>query len=129
LLGAVIGCKKLKAMDLKFDIEGARTTFNENIKEVYCPKCRFPVSYIQNKSAFEVHERYDDFMNNVEKIHQELIKELQDFFPDTPIKEYFEMKRMDFIEALNLLTKKEERTEVDEIKMNNNFWIKKVRGL
>ncbi len=110
----------------KQDFNFSTTNFDMNEKAVNCPQCRFPVRYFQHKSAFEVHNKYQDYFNDIQKLHVELIDELQDFFPDTPIKEYFEMKKLDFVEALQLLTKKDSLSEIDRIKLDNNFWIKKI---
>ena len=93
------------------------TNFDMNEKEVQCPHCRFRLMYHQHKSAYEVHQRYEKFMNDIAKMPDAIIDELQDFFPDTPIKDYFKMKRNDLMEALNMLVKKDELTEVEKIKL------------
>ena len=100
--------------------------FGNQYKEIKCTHCE---KYLLLPFPITEYEIIDKQYKYIEELHchfDNLVNELQRFFPDTPIKDYFEMRKNQLTECINLLTKKANGnfTEIDKIILNQNEWFK-----
>jgi anionic cell wall polymer biosynthesis LytR-Cps2A-Psr (LCP) family protein len=96
--------------------------FSHKIKNIDCPHCKINIQYLVPNNKIEIDTSYSDFFNQMQKGFDNLIDEMQDMFPETPLKEYIEIRKSKFKELIELLTKRINGnfSEIDEIKLKSN---------
>lgn len=119
--------EKPKLSDEKFMYHCPDFTFNE--KRVNCMRCGHEIVYPERADEFDVSCKYQEHIDDIYNGYEEMINELADFFPDTPIKEFLNMKRDDLKEVFQLLAKRlnGKLTDTEEIILEQNHWIKEMK--
>lgn len=93
-------------------------------KEVRCPDCGSYYRFIPDNQEDWYVEKAEDYIQSFDKEFRKTIDDLDEMFPDTPIKEYMEERARKLKRALGLLKKRivekkrltlEEECELDNI--------------
>jgi hypothetical protein len=96
-------------------------------KEVRCPQCNTQYRFIPDNQKEWYVEKTEDYIQRFDEEFERTIDDLDDMFPDTPIKEYMEQRAKKLTRALSLLKKRvvederltlEEECELDNIMSN-----------
>jgi hypothetical protein len=98
--------------------------FSFQTTKVACPHCNHYIMLPKPCCESDIIDKQEKYIKQQHAYFDTLVNELQSMFPDTPIKEYFEMRRQSLKECIMLLTKRlnGDFTEIDEIKLKQNTW-------
>jgi hypothetical protein len=110
------------------ELQPSSVTFQTG--EIDCMTCGRRIAYIKNHPYVEseIINKQEKFIDDLDKGYIELINEIADFFPQTPIKDFLEMRRKTFADFVHLAIKDANGTisDIERVTLMNNPYFKKL---